>query len=82
MSNVIGVLIFISIVGASIAMIIAIVRLLTSKGGSKRRTGVPHWGYGPKGPYGNWSRDPWTVGERVTDAIEEGRIRSSRRHSR
>lgn len=80
--SVIEVLVFTSIIGSCITIIIAIVRLLSSKVGGKKWTRGPCWGYGPKGPYGGWYRDPWTIGERVEDAIEEGRRRSSRRHSR
>jgi hypothetical protein len=65
------------IIGCGLAVIIGAVVWLLRQGKGSRRSRVPYWGYGPRGPYGNWYRDPWSVGERVGRSIEKGQRRSA-----
>lgn len=61
------------IIGCGLGGLIGVVVRLLRPGKDSRRSRVSYWGYGPRGPYGNWYRDPRTVGEKVDKSIEEGK---------
>ena len=65
------------IIGCGLGVIIGAVVWLLRQGKDSRRSRFPSWSYGPRGPYGNWYRDQWSVGERVDRSIEEGQRRSA-----
>ena len=65
------------IIGCGLGVIIGVVVWLLKQGKGSGRSRVPYWGYGPRGPDGDWYRDPWSIGERVDRSIEEGRRRSA-----
>ncbi len=68
------------IIGCGLAVIIGAVVWLLRQGKGSPRSRVPLWGYGPRGPYSNWYRDPRSIGERVDRSIEEGQRRSTQQH--